>query len=54
MEAMSSKYSQIYTAKRTTSKKFKKNIPDHLVFWIVITIEKYVMGCFEIGGHKTR
>ena len=44
---------QVYKAKRTTSKEFTKNIPDHLGFWIVIITEEHVMGCFEIGGHKT-
>ena len=50
----SSRYPPIHTAKRTTSKESMDNIPDHLGFRIVITIEKHVIGCFEIGGHKTR
>jgi hypothetical protein len=49
----SSKYPPTYTAKRTTSKKFTKCILQQNRFLIVITIEKHVMICFEIGGHQT-
>ena len=49
----SSRYPSIYTDKRTTSKESANNLPDHLMFWIVITIEKHVIGCFQIGGHNT-
>ena len=51
--AMSSRYPPVCAAKRTTSKESTNDIPDHFGFRIVITIEKHVMGCFEIGGHET-
>ena len=47
------RYLHIYTAKRTTSKDLTSNMPGELGFRKVIIIEKYLMGCFEIGGHKT-
>ena len=50
---MSSWNPPIHKVKHTTSKEFTDNIPDYLWFWIVITIEKYMMGCFDIAGHKT-
>ena len=49
----SSRYLPNYTAKRTTSKELTNNAPEHLGFRIVIAIEKHIIGCFEIGGHKT-
>src|SRR5882757_207453 len=50
---MSSRYTTIYTSKRTVSKEFTKSIVDGFGFLIDITIEKHVIVCFEIGSHKT-
>ena len=36
----------------TTIISVTNNMPDHLGFRIVITIEKNVIGCFEIGDNK--
>ena len=44
----------IYADERTTSNELTNQIIEFVWFHKVITIEKYVVDCFEIGGQKAR
>ena len=44
----------LHQEKRTISQELALNITDDFGFWIVITIEKYMVDCPEINGHKTK
>ena len=48
------KYVTIYIKERTISNELTNQVIDFGWFHIVITIEKYVVDCFEIGSQKAR